>query len=113
MAEGFYLHLIKAKILIVEILDKTRLARLKKAAVKIIAPGMIRADHPPRCAFALQQFMATMLAHIVEGAQVTVIAANGNYALSLNVGRGKASGLCQLFFMAQKLPGFVKDLMQL
>ena len=110
VAENLDLHLIQTKILSVEIFDETRLARLQKTAIKIIAPSVIGADYALCMPVPLQQFMTAMLTHIIEGTQHTVTAANGGNALPLNMCRRKTARLDQLFLMTQKLPGPVENL---
>ena len=99
VAENLDLHLIQTKILGVEIFDETRLARLQKAAIKIIAPGVIRADYALCMSVPLQQFMATMLADVIKGPQLAIFASTGEYALSLDLGCDITAGLGKLFLM--------------
>jgi hypothetical protein len=72
---------------------------------------VIRTGNEPGAPIASEQFVSTVLAHIVEGPQFSVGIARRKYALSLDFRRNVTARIFQLVFVTQVLPGFVKDLL--
>ena len=62
-------------------------------AIEAKDPGVIGTSNGFRLSTALDQFMTTMLAHVVEAAQFSVVASAGKHALSLHIGCNIAAGL--------------------
>ena len=81
--------------------------------VQIVDPGMVRTGDKPSGSGAFEQLVATVLADVVEGAQLAVGAANRDDASILDVGDQVAARLAQRLLVAQELPASSKDLLAL
>ena len=92
MAKDFHLNGAQANITFAEILDQFAAPSPLQAPVKTVNPSMIGANDSGDEAIALEQFMPTVLANIVEGTQLTVCTPYRKNALALNVAGNVTAG---------------------
>ena len=111
VAKNFNLDSAQANITFAEILDQFATPSPLQAPVKIVDPCMIRTCDFGDEAFAVKQFMASVLTNVVEGAQLTICTTYCKNAPALNVTGNVTAGFAKFFLVAEKLPGFVKNLL--
>src|SRR5688572_26648899 len=99
----------------IELRDRARRGDAPQPPVERIGPGVIGAgDHPPAPMRALRHDgMRPVPAHIVEDADLTVLAANGEDPATEQIEPIAAALLWQLAAMAEHVPGAPVDALQL
>ena len=90
-------------------LDGLGAPRPLQPSVQAVYPGVVGADDVIAAARAFYQFMSAVAASVVESPQCSVSVPASEYALPLDLGGSIAARLAQAFFMAEELPGAVKD----
>ena len=113
VAEHLHLHGSEQDAVRIEILDQLRAARSMQAAFEIVDPRMVRTGDARRRAGTAQQLVSAVPAHVVEGAQRTVLAANREDAPTLNPAGEIAARLAQRLLVAEVEPAPPEDLLAL
>jgi hypothetical protein len=107
------LDLGQAELAGIETGDVLRVARRLEVALEVVGPGVERADNHAQRALALEQDMAAVHAHIVEGVQTPSLGADDEDRLVEESCGDVVAGPFEVVQVADELPGLELDLLLL
>ena len=102
--QGIDLNLRQAEVAGIEAGHVLRVPSGLQVALEIVGPGMERAGDHARIALALEEDMATVHAHVVEGAQGPVPGAGHEHLLVEDIGGQEVAGVGEVVGVADELP---------
>ena len=102
--EIFGRHACQAYVITPKPFDDLHVRRTAQPPVKLICPGVVRTGDHPRIAASLDKLMRTVLADVIEGADLAIPTHDAKKRLASHIENKIVAGLLQLRGVSGKLP---------